>query len=455
MSWLTRLEQYFEHELWARDLEALHGFERLGTRMLRLGAAAVWSFQDRVLSTRATGLVYTTLLSLVPFLAVTFSVLKAFGVHLQIEPLLAQALLPLGPKGEEITSQVIGFVTNIRVGVLGSVGVAALFVTTFMLIDQIEDALNVIWRVHHGRPWARKFTDYLSVVLVGPVLIFTAIALTASAESSWLVQRVREIQPLGSLFVLGANLVPFLIVCGVFTFLYKLVPYTKVQLSSALVGGITAGVLWHIAEVIFAAFVVGSARYSAIYSSFAIMILFFFWLYVCWLIVLAGAQIAYFHQHPSAYLTPVLWRQGTHTFREQLALRALLHLTRRYLDGQPPYRPTELATMLNVPLSILEGQIDEFVRRGIVCRTTAPDGITLVRAPEQVSLVEVLDMVSSRELMAADSRQEKAGPITNLLRRRDEVVERALAGMTLKSLAETDTQILEPDTPAPRIERVP
>ncbi|MFQ5993230.1 MAG: ribonuclease BN, partial [Nitrospiraceae bacterium] len=115
MSWLTRLEKYFEHDLWARDLEALHGFERVGTRMLRLGAAAVWSFQDRVLSTRATGLVYTTLLSLVPFLAVTFSVLKAFGAHLHIEPLLAQALLPLGPKGEEITSQVIGFVTNMKV----------------------------------------------------------------------------------------------------------------------------------------------------------------------------------------------------------------------------------------------------------------------------------------------------------------------------------------------------
>ncbi|MCZ6781503.1 MAG: YihY/virulence factor BrkB family protein, partial [Nitrospirae bacterium] len=327
MTGRARIERFFQQDLWAADTDSLRGIEGMAIKSLRLVVVAVWEFRASVLSARATGLVYTTLLSLVPFLAVMFSVLKAFGVHQQIEPLLAQALEPLGPRGAEITAQVISFVNNLKVGVLGAVGVLALFLTTFFLIDKIEEALNAIWRVREGRPLARKVSDYLSVVLVGPVFVFTAFAITASAQSHWLVQRVLEIQPLGYLVVFGAEFMPFVILCGVFTFIYKFVPNAQVRLVSALVGGVTAGILWQLAGAAFAAFVAGSARYSAIYSSFAILILFLIWLYVGWLIVLTGAQVAYFHQHPSAYLTRARWRQDTHAFRESLALSALVQMT--------------------------------------------------------------------------------------------------------------------------------
>jgi membrane protein len=171
----SSMTQFLHQGVWETDLRTLKGIQRFGVIILRLVLVAAWEFRESVLSIRATSLVYTTLLSLVPFLAVMFSVLKAFGIHHQIEPVLAQALDPLGPKGIEITQNVIGFVDNLKVGVLGAVGVAGLFYTTYTLIDKIEEALNAIWRVHQGRPFARKFTDYLSVVLVGPVLVFTAI----------------------------------------------------------------------------------------------------------------------------------------------------------------------------------------------------------------------------------------------------------------------------------------
>jgi membrane protein len=430
---LVGIERFFRRDLWEADLATLPAPSRLGFKLLRLAVVAILEFRESALSARATALVYTTLLSLVPLLAVMFSVLKAFGVHQQIEPFLAEIVEPLGPQGAEITKRVIGFVNNMKVGVLGAVGLAGLFYTAFSLIDKIEEALNAIWGVRHPRPLLRKFTDYLSVLLVGPVMVFTAIALIASVQSNWLVQLVLKVEPLGHMMLMVAKLMPFVILCGVFTFLYKFVPHTRVRLTSALAGGMTAGILWDLAGMAFAAFVVGSARYGAVYASFAILILFLIWLYVTWLIVLAGAQVAYFHQHPSAYLTRVRWRRGTHVFREWLALTALYHVTRRHLDGQRPYRPDDLATLLQVPLSSLEGLLDELVLQGFLCRTAQPEGVTLARSPESISLVEILDVISNQDRIAPwSSETDRVG---NVLRRRDRAVHVALGGLTLRSLA--------------------
>ncbi len=412
---LAQGKRFFQHDLWTADLDSLPAGERLGIQALRLMIAVVSEFRQRLLDTRAASLVYTTLLSLVPFLAVIFSVLKAFGVHQQIEPILSQALQPLGEKGEEITSQVIGFVSSLKVGVLGAVGVAALFFVTYFLIDKVEEALNAIWQAKHSRPWARKFTDYLSVVFIGPVLVFTAFAMIASAQSHWLVQRLLTVEPLGYLVVWGTQLMPFVLLWGVFSFFYKFVPNTKVQLSSALVGGITAAILWQLAGWAFAAFVAGSARYSALYSSFAILILFLVWLYLGWVILLVGAQIAFFHQHPSAYQTQLLWRQGSHVFRERLALDMLLHITRRYLAGKAPHRLMDVASDLKVPGAIVEEIAHEFIQAGILCRMVEPEG-------------------------------ETQDPVGILLKRRDQDVERALAGLTLRSFA------LEADPQSPGLE---
>jgi membrane protein len=400
------------------------------------------------LDARAAGLVYTTLLSLVPFLAVTFSVLKAFGVHQEIEPVLAQALDPLGPKGQEITAQIIGFVDNLKVGVLGVVGVAGLFYTTYALIDKIEEALNAIWRVRQGRPLMRKFTDYLSVVLVGPLLIVTALGLLASVQSNALVQRVLDIQPFGYVVVWVAQFVPFVLLCALFTFLYKFVPYTSVRFGSALVGGITAAVLWGLAGEAFASFVVGSANYSAIYSSFAILVLFLLWLYVGWLIILVGAQVSFFHQYPSAYQTHLLWKQGAHTFRERMALVLLVHIARRYLTGERPYLPSELASDTNVPLSIVEDQIEELVGQGFLCRMAEPKGIGLMRAPELIAVNEILDAVRDKELTGPAFAMEYKEAIDRILHRRDQAVDRALAEITLRSLV-MESDFVKPDSEAP------
>src|ERR671923_1771119 len=317
---------------------------------------------------------------------------KAFGVQNALEPFLAQMLQPLGTEASQVTNTIINFVDNIRVGVLGGAGVAMLFYTVVTLVAKIEDALNQIWRLPRSRTWSQRVTAYLSVVLVGPVMVFTALTLTASAQSYWLVERLFEIGFVSYIFTLTTSVMPFLLLCATFTFLYKLIPYTRVRLMSALVGGASAGLLWQLVGMAFAVFVANSAQYAAIYSSFAIIIVFLIWLYVGWLIFLIGAEVAYFHQHPYAFIREALHGSKGHRFQEWLALSALVEITRRHLSEQPLWQPTELAAALGV--SSLENLIGDFVRAGILLRSSEPEGVALARPAESVTVKDILDVVS-------------------------------------------------------------
>ncbi|MDH4081197.1 MAG: YihY/virulence factor BrkB family protein [Nitrospira sp.] len=430
----TRMSQFSKQDLWTKDLSTMSWLQRVGTQVIRLATAVGMEFRHRLLDARAAGLVFTTLLSLVPFLAVMFSVLKAFGVHHVIEPSLAQALEPLGPKGQEITTTIVGFVDNIKIGVLGVVGIGGLFYTTYSLIDKIEQALNAIWQVKQGRSWGRKFSDYLSAVLVGPVLVFSAFGLLASLQNNDLVERLVEMEPFGTLVVWSGELIPFLMLCGVFTFFYKMIPNTNVEIRSALVGGVAAATLWGLAGEAFAKFVVSSAKYSAIYSGFAVVILFLLWLYVGWMIVLIGAQFSFFHQYPSAYLSRLLWEQGTFMFREQLALKVLRALGHHYLKGDRPLRLIELSNEVNLPLSLVEEEVERLVENGFVGRLQEPEGLSLIKPPELIFVKEVLDSVRNGTPPWIAPHLDSVDPVTALLRRRDRAVQKELAGETIQSL---------------------
>jgi membrane protein len=434
MAGSTRMSHFAKQDLWTRDLTTMSWFQRLGTQALRLATAVGMEFRHRLLDARAAGLVYTTLLSLVPFLAVMFSVLKGFNVHHVIEPFLAQTLEPLGPKSREITATIVGFVDNIKIGVLGVAGIAGLFYTTYSLIDKIEQALNAIWQVKQGRTWERKFTDYLSAVLVGPVLVVSAFGLLASLQSHALVQHLAAMEPFGTLLVWCGEVVPFLMLCAVFTFFYKMIPNTHVHVRSAVVGGVSAAVLWFSAGEAFAKFVAASANYSAIYSSFAVLMLFLLWLYTGWMIVLIGAQFSFFHQYPTAYLSRLLWDQGTYVFREQLALKVLRVLGHHYLKGDRPLKLPELSNELHMPLSLVEEEVERLVENGFVGRLQEPEGVSLIKSPDLIFVKEVLDSVRNGTPPWVLPHLDTSDPVAALLRRRDTAVERALAGETVHSL---------------------
>jgi membrane protein len=430
---LADIHRYLDRDLWKIDVTPRGRLASLGIAVARVVVGAVRALADSQLNLEATALVYRTLLSIVPLLAVGFSVLKAFGAEYRVDAVVARVLAPLGPSGAQIAAQVMSFVDNLRVSVLGAVGFVLLFYTVLSVIERIESAFNRIWHVRRPRSLARKFSDYLSIVLVGPVLVFGAFAIMAAAQNYWLVQRVLAATHLtGAAVFVAQHGAPFVLLVAAFTLLYRLLPHTRVTLRAALVGGTTAALMWHAAGYGFALFVAGSTSYTAIYSGAAVFLITLIWLQLAWLIVLTGAQVAYVHQHPIASV--IVRGRPSMLLRERIGLGALVEVTRRYLRGEGPSQPTELARILDAPLATLEDLLADFVVSGLLVHTTEPEGVLLARAPDQVSVIDALDAI--REPAARDTDPpEIPGPVADALRRRDETVRAALGAVTLRSLA--------------------
>jgi membrane protein len=416
------------------DAGRLAPARRLGVHLLRLVIVVVRASHDGLLNLRAMGLVYSTLLSLVPLLAVTFSVLKAFGAQYQIRPLLEHALGPLGAQRDQIAERIVQFVSNTQVGVLGALGVAGLLYTVLSLMDRVEDSLNRVWHARRARGLARKFTDYLSMLLAGPVLVFAALALIASAQSHWVVQWVLTATRLESLVLLVTGYVlPVILLGAAFFLVYRLVPNTEVSTASAFVGSAVAAVLWHVAGIAFTAFLASSTRYAAIYSGFAGIMVFLIWLYVGWLIVLIGAQVGYFHQYPRSYIEARV-RHGP-LYREWITLAIVSEVTRRFLAGEPPGRLSAMARMIGAPLAHLQPIVDHLVARGVLLRAAEPEGLALAASPDHLTVVDVLDVVRDPAAIDGPALAAAGDAGASILRRRDTAVREALERVSLRALA--------------------
>lgn len=345
-----------------------------------------------MLSLRSTSLVYTTLLSIVPVLAVSLVVLKGVGMHDQLEPSLRRLLAPLGEQSLIISAQIITFLKNMNYGILGVLGVGLLIYNVFSLILKVESAFNDAWRVRSNRPLLKRFGYYLVVLLVGPVLVFSTVGITVSLGSNTILTRLEALPYIGEIISLTGRSLPYLLVTCAFCFIYLLVPNTQVKFRSAFFGALTAGFLWASLSLIFASFVSGSTHYTAIYSSFAIMLVFMIWLYLSWLVLLIGASIAYHHQNPQQ----VRWRNDILNLNlsrhEQLVLQTMVNLGRAY-ERQFELIPTldNLAAYQQVSVELLERILSSLEADGLIYRSNDdPPHYLPARSNERIRLVDIL-----------------------------------------------------------------
>lgn len=412
-------------------------------KVLRIAYVSVMDLMEGQLSLRAMSLVYTTLLSIVPLLALSFSVLKAMGAHNEIEPFLFQFLAPLGEQGIQIGENIIGFIDNIKVGVLGSVGLGLLVYTVLSLVQKIENAFNMIWHVETTRSIGERFSSYLSVILIGPVMMVSALGMTATVMNSSVITYFAAIEPFGSLIVLATKLLPYLMVMGVFTFIYMFVPNTRVRLSAALVGAFVAGFLWESSGVLFATFVVNSTKYTAIYSSFAVVIMLLIWLYISWLILLFGSNLAFYVQNPSSLRVSREGFEISNRVKERLALLLMQLIGEKHYTGESPPTLADLTGEISAPHTVVRYVLNKLIAQHLVIGTNGrPAAYLPTKSLDVLLLSDVIQAVRSaeEEHFLATNMLTLSSNSLNLAVGIDVAIEASLGNKTVRDLVVDNTQ---------------
>ncbi|MGB7293461.1 MAG: YihY/virulence factor BrkB family protein [Thermodesulfobacteriota bacterium] len=397
---VKKLNNFLSKELWHIDLSSLNGIKAFFITVIRLTYVTIRESNKNELSLRAMSLVYTTIIAIVPLLAFSFSVLKAFGVvDSQLEPILSNFLAPLGEKGTELTQKILEFINNMKVGVLGSLGLLFLVYTVISLIQKTESSLNYIWGIEKGRSFSRRFTDYLSVILIGPVFIFTALGITATLMSHAIVAKITSIEPFGTaIFFFTGTILPYIIVSAVFTFIYSVMPNTQVKSLSALLGGVVAGICWQSSGWIFASFVASSTQYATIYSGFAVIILFMIWLYISWLIFLIGGEISYCHQNLN-FLT--LQKEAvtiSNRLKEKIAFLIMYLIGYNFYNNKHNFTLVSLAQKFEIPEEHIQESLTYLMNKKLIIETTNdPPSYVPAKDLETIKLYEIIEAVRENE----------------------------------------------------------
>jgi len=424
--------------------QAYPAWQRLPLWAGRMVLALVRDMLSEQLSLRAMSLVYTTLLSIVPLLALSFSVLKGFGVHNQLEPMMLGMLEPLGEKAEQINAQILGFVSNMKVGVLGAVGLGLLLYTVFTLMHKIVSAIDFTWNNQGNRGFAQRFTDYLAMLMIGPVLMFSVAGGMAGIVESETIQSLLRVEFISQAYEWALYWLPFgLIVLGL-SFIYWFFPGINVKWYAALAGGVIAGSLWKAIGWMFAAFVVNSSKYTAVYSAFATVLLFMIWLYLSWLILLLGSRIAFYIQFPRN-ICPQQVGVGPQS-QEYYGLELTRQIVKAFLEGQGPTKMSELVMQLQRPADELLPLLGILVTEGYLLKIDEVDPLySPARDPETVMLAEVLHCLRKGSSGTAVTRSSQDS-VMEALASVNKAIDRALRGISLKQWVLSNSHSVTPSS---------
>ncbi len=405
----------------------------LTLRLLRYPYAILRDLSRGQINLYAMGLVYATLLSLVPLIAFAFAVLKAFGAHRDLQPIIYEFFKPVGASAGELTQRVMDFADRVSTGVVGSLGLALLLWTLLGTIKKVEDGFNFLWRVEHARSFARRITEYVALLIVGPIVIVSFIALAHNALDTATAGIGRYMPFWDRLTAFALIVSPYVMVTAIFTAVYMFVPNTKVKWLPAAVGGVTAGVLWAAVGKLFTALVVYSTRLTIVYAGFALIVAALLWTYFGWLILLIGAQLSFYVQNRNYLRLGLTELRLSAVQREQLTLRVMYFIARAYHDGKTRWTVDGLARELGMP-GIAISRIVNSLESAKLVTLTDDEHLLPARDLGQITLQEILDIARNEKAGQVAPRPIKLPSVDAFAAKVDEAWRKSCGEMTLRDL---------------------
>jgi len=365
-NWRLRLDDL----LWQPMLSEQPWWRRSLIRAAQITVAIVRDLFQEQLSLRAMSLVFTTLIGFFPLFALTFAVLKSLGAHNAMEPTLMALLDPLGDRSTEVTQQILTYVDNLRVELIGITSVGLLLYIVLDMMRKIEGAFNYIWAVKQARSWANRISEYLFAVIVSPLLLFISISITSYVNTNFFTTFLEGLVYGGLVIQFFAAIAPILLMSLAFAFAYSFLPNTKVQFSSAFIGGLVTTLIWKLMGVFFQEFFVTSARES-IYLAFASAIVIMFFIYIGWLVALIGSSIAFYHQYPAKTRTGRDKLMLSIAQQESMALAVAETVIEQFNQGGEPLSEEHIVARLHANPAAVESALNLLLKIGMLTETAS------------------------------------------------------------------------------------
>lgn len=371
MTWFRKLIHYITTDVWRIEAKNVHWSKSFFLRQLRVIILAIRGFNEDKLQLRASALTLYSLLAIVPVLAMAFAITKGFG----IDVLLQEQLLERFPGQEEVLMKAIGFAKNLldktRGGLIAGIGVVILYWAVIKVLGHIEQSFNDIWNVPKARSLWRKFSDYLTIMLISPVLVILSSSATVfiKTQITLIVDRIALLGFFSPLIYVSFKLIPYVLIWLLFTLTYLMMPNTRVKIGSGLLAGIVAGTIYQMVQLLYINFQFLLSKYNAIYGSFAALPLFLIWLQISWLIVLFGCEIAYAHQNNERYEFDQTSQKISFALKKRLALQVAHLLVTNFANAKKPATAHEISTTLKIPLRLVQSSLIDLTTANIVSET--------------------------------------------------------------------------------------
>ena len=371
MGILKRIRDFIKTEIWYIHLRELPKVKAVLYRIMRIILLTYRGFTSDKCPLRASALTFYSLLSMVPILAMLIAVAKGFGFQKRLE----LRLLTQFPEHQEVTSKILefskSFLESTHTSVVAGLGIILLFWTVIRVLGTIEHSFNDIWKLSQSRTLVRKFTDYLAILLIGPVNFILSSSATILVST-----QIRELSNslglpilVGSMIEFGLNILPWILIWILFTLIYVIIPNTQVRFKSGMIAGIIAGSIYQITQIIFVQFQLGVAGYNAVYGGFAALPLFLIWLQLSWFIVLFGAELSYAIQFVDNYEFAPLVKSLSASRKRLFSLYITQLTVKTFAEAKEALTISEISSSLKLPMVVVRDIISRLIRSQILSET--------------------------------------------------------------------------------------
>ncbi|MDH4207193.1 MAG: YihY/virulence factor BrkB family protein [Desulfobacteraceae bacterium] len=437
----SKIINFIRVDIWRIRAKDLSRTKYFFIKQLRILLLATRGFYKHNWPLNASALTFYSILSIVPVVAMAFGIAKGFGY----QKLLEKQLFDKFSGQEEVINRVVGFayslLDNTKGGMIAGIGIVFLLWTVLKLFSNIERSFNDIWEVKKPRTYGRKFSDYLSIMLISPILFTLSSSVTVfiTTQIAVITQKVALIGMFSPVIFFMLKLTPYCLIWALFIFMYILMPNTRVNFSSGIIAGVIAGTIFQIIQWAYVDFQVGMARYNAIYGSFAALPLFLIWIQMSWLIVLFGAEISFAYQHVDTYDFEPDRHYISPAFKKLLSLQIAHLIISIFSKGQTPLTALKISQILEIPIRLVQQIVDELVEVGVLSNTELKENEELSFQPARdinfitiKSIIQALEQKGLDNIPVAQTAELKS--LSESLKALNDEIEKSPANRLLKDI---------------------